>query len=122
MQDVSAATPFAISVSAAMQMKLLRGQSHWAQLQRGTVIHIAMGRMVVKSHVWLDNAMLSVQAPLEPGDVYLVSASGWFELAALSDVVIQQRRPVPVVVRWVAWTMGLLALTRKRATSTVTFQ
>lgn len=122
MQDVSTTIPFAISVSAAAQMKLLRGQSHWAQLQRGTVINVAMGRMVVTSHVWLDNAMLSVQAPLQPGEVYVVPASGWFELAALSDVVIQPRLPAPVVVRWVAWTMGLLALTRKRAPSTVTFQ
>lgn len=103
-------------------MKILQGQSHWAQLQRGTVITVAMGRMVVTSHVWLDNMMLSVQAPLQPGEVYVVPTSGWFELAAVSDVVIQPRLPAPVVGRWVAWTMGLLALTRKLATRTVTFQ
>ena len=96
-------------------MKLLRGQSHWAQLQRGTVISVAIGGMVVKGQVWLDNAMLSVQAPLQPGEVFLVPTSGWFELAALSDVVLwQQRKPAPMLGRWCAWLMAGVTALRMR--------
>jgi hypothetical protein len=103
-QDMTTTGKTISTAIAATPLTLRRGQSLWVQLQRGTVIHASAGMAQVSRTVWLDNAMLAVQAPLHAGGVYVVPTSGWFELAALSDgVLLQQRNPAPVWGRWGVW-------------------
>lgn len=70
------------------QISLLRGQSHDAQLRRGTVIGVAHGTVSISSRVHLEHATLAVQTPVHQGGVYCVHASGWFEIAAQGDVAL----------------------------------
>lgn len=70
------------------QIKLQRGQSHYAQLRRGTVIGVAHGTVLVSSRVNLEHATLALQTPVHQGGAYCVHVSGWFEIAAQGDVAL----------------------------------
>lgn len=74
--------------TAKTQISLLRGQAHYAHLSRGTVISVTVGALSVKSRIWLEHDVLTVQTPVDRGGMYRVPASCWCELAAQSDVVL----------------------------------
>jgi hypothetical protein len=74
--------------STRTQIKLLRGQTHYAQLRRGTVIGVAHGTVSISSRVHLEHATLALQTPVHQGGVYCVHASGWFEIAAQGEVAL----------------------------------
>lgn len=89
------------------QISLLRGQSHYAQLRRGTVIGVALGNVSMSSHVRLEYSMLKVQTPVYRGGAYCVPSSGWFEIAAQSDVELwlalpESRFPIAPISSWLA--------------------
>ena len=69
-------------------MGLLRGQSFAAHFKRGAVIAVASGSVRVVSRVWLDHTSLTTQTPVPRGGVFYVPCSGWLEIAAESDAVI----------------------------------
>lgn len=70
------------------QIKLLRGQSHYAQLRRGTVIGVTLGTVSISSRVNLEHTTLALQTPVHQGGAYCVHVSGWFEIAAQGDVAL----------------------------------
>ena len=72
--------------STQTRISLLRGQAHCEQFQQGTLVRVAAGTLSVTSHVWLENTLLTTTTPVYSGGVYGLPASGWFELAAQSDV------------------------------------
>ena len=74
--------------STQTQISLLRGQSHFALLRRGTVIGLAHGTVSINSRVHLEHATLAVQTSVQQGGVYCVPTSGWFEIAAQGDVAL----------------------------------
>ncbi|MEO8119151.1 MAG: hypothetical protein ABI606_07490 [Rhodoferax sp.] len=87
------------------QISLLRGQSHYAQLRRGTVIGVAHGTVSISSRVDLEHATLAVQTPVHPGGVYCVHASGWFEITARGDVALwlvspESLFPMAIIASW----------------------
>ena len=87
------------STSTRTQISLLRGQSYYAQLRRGTVISATVGTVSMTSRLWLEHAMLTVQTPVHRGGVYCVPSSGWFEIAAQSDaelLLVSPRSPLPM--------------------------
>jgi len=87
------------STSTRTQISLLRGQSYYAQLRRGTVISVTVGTVSMTSRLWLAHAMLTVQTPVHKGGVYCVPSSGWFEIAAQSDaelLLVSPRSPLPM--------------------------
>lgn len=90
--------------SIRTQISLLRGQSYYAQLRRGTVISATVGTVSMTSRLWLEHAMLTVQTPVHRGGVYCVPSSGWFEIAAQSDVellLVSPRSLLPIA-SWAA--------------------
>ena len=97
--------------STRTQISLLRGQSHYARLRRGTVIGVLHGTVSIRSRVDLEHATLAVQTPLHQGGVYCVQTSGRFEINARGDVALWLVSPVSVfqkasMASWVAGFLG----------------
>lgn len=93
------------------QISLLRGQSHDAQLHRGTVIGVACGTVSISSRVHLEYATLAVHTPVHQGGVYCVHASGWFEIVARGDVTLwlvspENFFPMANIASWVGRFLG----------------
>lgn len=93
------------------QISLLRGQSYYAQLRRGTVLGVAHGTVSISSRVGLEHATLALQTPVHQGGVYCVHASGWFEIAARGDVALwlvapESLFPMATISSWVARVLG----------------
>jgi len=70
------------------QSGLLRGQSHVAHFKRGAVITVASGSVRVISRVWLEHTSLTTQTPVQRSGVFYVPCSGWLEITADSDALI----------------------------------
>jgi|GEM_PF-5419323 len=67
------------------QLSLVRGQSHFEQLPRGTVIRVAAGSVALVQRTALDHCMLAQQTTMPRGAVYCVEVSTWVEIVAQSD-------------------------------------
>ncbi|MES2878299.1 MAG: hypothetical protein V4713_07735 [Pseudomonadota bacterium] len=79
-----------IDIDSATQTRisLQRGQAHYEQLQQGTLIRAATGTVLVTSHVWVENTLITVKTPVYPGGVFDLPASGWYEIAAQSEAEV----------------------------------
>lgn len=64
---------------------LLRGQSLYTRLPRGTVFHVASGVVSVATRARLDDSVLDIRVPVYRGGTYRVLTSGWFDIAATKD-------------------------------------
>lgn len=67
------------------QLLLAKGQSHIAQLPRGTVIRVAAGSVALVQRTALDHCMLAQQTTMRRGAVYCVEVPTWMEIVAQSD-------------------------------------
>jgi hypothetical protein len=78
------------------QLLLAKGQSHFEQLPRGTVIRVAAGSVALVQRTALDHCMLAQQMTLRRGAVHCVEVSTWVEIVAQSDadVVVMVPRGV----------------------------
>lgn len=97
--------------STRTQISLLRGQSHYAQLRRGTVVGVAQGMVSISNQVHLEHATLALQTPLHQGGVYCVYASGWFEITAQGDVALwlvspESLFPMASIASWIGRFLG----------------
>ena len=101
--------------STQTRISLMQGQAHCEKLQLGTVIRVAAGTLSVTSHVWLENTLLTLKTPVHSGGVYSLTASGWCELTAQSDVELWIVSPArrPLMASLVNGFMRLLTLKGK---------
>lgn len=67
---------------------LAKGQSHFEQLPRGTVIRVAAGSVALVQRTALDHCMLAQQTTMPRGAVYCVEVAAWMEIAAQSDAAL----------------------------------
>lgn len=76
------------------QLSLVRGQSHFEQLPRGTVIRVAAGSVALVLRTALDHCMLAQEMTMPRGAVYCVEVSTWVEIVAQldADVVVMVPR------------------------------
>ncbi len=81
------------------QLLLARGQSHFEQLPRGTVIRVAVGSVALVQRTALDHCMLAQQTTMRRGAVHCVEVSTWVEIVAQADadVVVMVPRAVSLV-------------------------
>lgn len=81
------------------QLLLAKGQSHFGQLPRGTVIRVAAGSVALVQRINLERCMLVQQTTLQRGAVHGVAVSAWVEIATQvdADVLVMVPRAVPLV-------------------------
>lgn len=71
------------------QISLLPGQSYGVQLRRGAVLRVSAGAVLVRSRVWLEHSALVTSTPVSRGGVYDVRCSGWYEITARQEALIE---------------------------------
>jgi hypothetical protein len=78
------------------QLLLAKGQSHFEQLPRGTLIRVAAGSVALVQRTALDHCMLAQQTTMRRGAVYCVEVPTWVEIDAQADaeVVVMVPRTV----------------------------
>lgn len=96
------------------QLLLAKGQSHFEQLPRGTVIHVAAGSMTLVQHSRLDHCLLTQKTGLQRGAVHCVEVPTWVEIVAQSDANLRFSVP-QVVTLWAVLRAGLNALLERLA-------
>ncbi|MES2582198.1 MAG: hypothetical protein V4627_05735 [Pseudomonadota bacterium] len=67
------------------QLLLAKGQSHFEQLPRGTVIHVAAGSVALVQRTNLERCMLMQQTTMQRGAVHCVDVWTWVEIVAQAD-------------------------------------
>jgi hypothetical protein len=67
------------------QLLLAKGQSHFEQLPRGTVIRVAAGSVALVQRTALDHCMLAQQTTMHRGAVHCLEVAAWVEIVAQSD-------------------------------------
>lgn len=82
---------------------LAKGQSHFEQLPRGTVIRVAAGSVALVQRTALDHCMLAQQMTLRRGAVYCVEVAAWMEIVAQSDADVVVMVPKGVSLGWELW-------------------
>lgn len=98
------------------QLVLARGQSHFEQLPRGTVIRVAAGSVVLVQRISLERCTLTQQTSMLRGAVHGVAVSTWVEIVAQVDadvvVMVPQAASLVQALRagldavWSAWVCG----------------
>ena len=80
------------------QRTLARGQSLFEKMPRGTVIHVAVGTVVLVQRIPLEHATLVQHTTMARGAVHGLQVSDWLEIVAQSDaeLVLQVPQPVPL--------------------------
>ena len=81
------------------QLLLAKGQSHFEQLPRGTVIRVAAGSVALGQRTALDHCILAQQTTMPRGAVHCVEVAAWVEIVALADadVVVMVPRGLSLV-------------------------
>jgi hypothetical protein len=81
------------------QLLLAKGQSHFAQLPRGTLIRVAAGSVALVQRTSLERCMLAQQTTMPRGAVYCVEVPTWVEIVAQADaeVVVMVPKVVSLV-------------------------
>lgn len=81
------------------QLLLSKGQSHFEQLPRGTVIRVAAGSIALVQRTSLERCMLAQQMTLPRGAVHCVEVQTWLEIVAQADadVMVMVPRAVSLV-------------------------
>lgn len=81
------------------QLLLAKGQSHFEQLPRGTVIRVAAGAVTLMQRISLERCMLAQQTTMQRGAVHCVEVPAWVEIFARADadVLVMVPRAVSVV-------------------------
>lgn len=102
----------------ARQLLMAKGQSHFAQLRRGTVIRAAAGSVALVQRMALDHCTLVQQTTLRRGAVHCVAVSAWVEIRACADAELFVLAPcTPSVTRalrsWLCVCLERLAGRRK---------
>lgn len=64
---------------------LAKGQSHFEQLPRGTVIRVAAGSVALVQRTAMDHCMLAQQTTMPRGAVHCVEVPAWVEIVAQAD-------------------------------------
>ncbi len=67
------------------QLLLAKGQSHFEQLPRGTVIRVAAGSIQLVQRTNLERCMLAQHMAMPRGAVYCVEVPAWVEVVAQAD-------------------------------------
>ncbi len=67
------------------QLLLAKGQSHFEQWPRGTVIRVAAGSVALVQRTSLERCMLEQQTAMPRGAVYCVEVPNWVEIVAQAD-------------------------------------
>lgn len=80
-------------------LRLVKGQSHFLQLPRGTVIRVAAGSVALIQSAVLDACALMQRVTVPRGDVYCVEVPTWVQIVAQADadVVVTVTQQVPLV-------------------------
>lgn len=88
---------------------LAKGQSHFEQLPRGTVIRVAAGSVALVQRTALDHCMLAQQTTMLRGAVHCVEVSTWVEIVAQADadLVVMVPGGVPLIHELHVW-VGLV--------------
>lgn len=82
------------------EFRLAKGQSHFEQLPRGTVIRVAAGSVAVVQRTTLDHGTLSRHTAMLRGAVYCVEETTWVELIAQSDAELWVMVAAPQPTLW----------------------
>lgn len=80
------------------QLVLAKGQSHFEQLPRGTVIRVAAGSVVLVQRISLERCMLTQQTTMLRGAVHGVAVSTWVQIFAQADADVWVMVPQAVSV------------------------
>jgi hypothetical protein len=83
------------------EFRLAKGQSHFEQLPRGTVIRVAAGSVVLVQRTTLGHGTLSQQTTMPRGTVHCVDETTWVELIAQSDAALWVMVATPQPTPWV---------------------
>lgn len=67
------------------QLLLVKGQSHFAEFPRGTVIRVAAGSVTLVQRTTLERCLLAQQTTMQRGAVYCVEVPTWVEIVAQAD-------------------------------------
>lgn len=102
---------------------LAKGQSHFEQLPRGTVIRVATGSVALVQRTALDHCMLAQQTTMPRGAVHCVEVPTWVEIVAQADadVVVMVPRAVSLgraLRSWLGPVCGRVRWKQKRALNT----
>lgn len=81
------------------QLLLAKGQSHFEEFPRGTVIRVAAGSVNLVQRTSLERCMLAQQTTMLRGAVHCVEVRAWVEIVAQADadVLVMVPRAVSLV-------------------------
>jgi hypothetical protein len=87
------------------QLLLAKGQSHFEQLPRGTVIRVAAGAVCLVQRTTLDHCTLVQQVHLPRGAVHCVEVPTWLEIFAQADadLLVWVPQTTSLIDRFSAW-------------------